>query len=108
MATKSIVDKDGKKRKTCYLCGRYGVEEHHLIGSYNRKWSEKYGLKIYICRSCHEKAHSVPYFALELKCLGQEEFEKKYGTREYFFSIFGKDYIGYKEYLDKKGIKDGI
>ena len=48
---KSIMQMDWD---TCYLCGRNriadpcGLEEHHVLGGANRKFSEKYGLKIHI------------------------------------------------------------
>lgn len=54
---KSIMQMDWD---TCYLCGRNriadpcGLEEHHVFGGANRKFSEKYGLKIHICgERCH-------------------------------------------------------
>ena len=38
----------------CYLCGALGqTEEHHCFGGPNRRLSEKYGLKVYLCLSCH-------------------------------------------------------
>ena len=56
---KSIMQMDWD---TCYLCGRNriadpcGLEEHHVFGGANRKFSEKYGLKIHICgERCHRK-----------------------------------------------------
>lgn len=40
----------------CYLCGKIGqTEEHHCFGGPNRKFSEKYGLKVYLCISCHRE-----------------------------------------------------
>ena len=51
---KSIMQMDWD---TCYLCGRNriaypcGLEEHHVFGGANRKFSEKYGLKIHIKNS---------------------------------------------------------
>ena len=33
--------------KVCFLCGaRVGLEEHHVFGGPNRKWSEKYGMSV--------------------------------------------------------------
>ena len=51
--SKSIIqNKDG----CCYMCDLLGtrqqgytIEEHHCFGGPNRKLSEKYGLKIYLC-----------------------------------------------------------
>ena len=82
--------------KKCYICGtEYGkIDEHHLLsGNSNRKWSEKFGLKIYLCRKCHSDVHDRHLYELELKQLGQKYFEEKCGTREEFISIFGKSFL---------------
>ena len=48
-------------KEHCYLCGRnanadyYGLDEHHIFfGTANRRLSEKYGLKVYLC---HDRCH---------------------------------------------------
>ena len=42
---KSILQKD----KECFLCTRMqDLEQHHIFGGPNRKWSEKYGLKVWL------------------------------------------------------------
>ena len=47
---KSILQKD----KECFLCTRMqDLEQHHIFGGPNRKWSEKYGLKVWLCQRCH-------------------------------------------------------
>ena len=43
----------------CYLCKANGTMDylhwHHVFGGANRKWSEKYGLKVRLCgQQCHE------------------------------------------------------
>lgn len=99
-----------KERRYCYLCaGLHGdfsekpeLEEHHVFGGPNRKWSEKYGLKVYLCKKHHtgditgsrEAVHNNPstYYADILKYKAQEEFEKKYG-HELFVKTFGKNYL---------------
>lgn len=51
----------------CYLCGRNhtadpcGLETHHVFGGPNRKYSERYGLKVRLCgERCHRNgANSV-------------------------------------------------
>ena len=51
---KSIMQR-GSDWDFCYICGRNhtadpcGLETHHVFGGANRKFSEKYGLKIHIC-----------------------------------------------------------
>ena len=54
---KSIIQPEKDK---CYLCGKnasadyFGLDEHHVFFGPNRKASEVYGLKVYLCHnSCH-------------------------------------------------------
>ncbi len=91
---KSIIQKE----KRCYLCGTtYNLHEHHCIhGSGNRKNSEKYGLKIWLCAAHHNMSnygvHNDAKLDLEIKQMAQKEFEKTH-TREEFMKIFGKNYL---------------
>lgn len=100
---KSIMHaKDG----TCYLCMKLHqdfsvkpyVEEHHCIyGSARRKLSEKYGLKVYLCKEHHttgcNAAHSNPEISEMLKVAAQNAFEKRYPDLD-FLEVFGKNYKG--------------
>lgn len=92
-----------KSSGTCYLCelaGDYSVKsdlhEHHVFGGPNRKRSEEYGLKVYLCPQCHlygrHAAHKNKNTALLLHMHGQRAFEQKH-TREEFVEIFGRRYI---------------
>ena len=92
-----------KSSGTCYLCelaGDYSVKsdlhEHHVFGGPNRKHSEEYGLKVYLCPQCHlyggHAAHRNPNTALLLHMHGQRAFEQKH-TREEFVEIFGRRYL---------------
>ena len=92
---KSIIRQDPG---CCYLCGkplRYR-EEHHIFGGPNRKWSEKYGLKVYLCYGCHQGSrtavHNDAGTMQKLHEDGQRAFEKIY-SREKFREIFGKSYL---------------
>ncbi|MDD3416373.1 MAG: phosphoenolpyruvate carboxykinase [Lachnospiraceae bacterium] len=80
---KSIVNTD---YGTCYLCGSHrNLEEHHIFGGPNRKISEKYGLKVRLCRDCHtgnEGVHKKKELMNSLKMMGQTVFESKYENRE--------------------------
>lgn len=90
---------------TCFLCGkkpsRYSLnrlEEHHVFGGPNRKWSEKYGLKAYLCGdTCHRNgpraAHQCRETMQKLHEAGQQAFEEHHGTREEFIRIFGRNYL---------------
>lgn len=91
---KSIIQQNKEK---CFLCGGGASEEHHCIyGTANRKLSEKYGLKVYLCPLCHrigENAVHKNYFTdIKVKQVAQAKFEEKH-TREEFIKIFGKSYL---------------
>lgn len=92
-----------KELGTCYLCELAGdhsvkpeLHEHHVFGGPNRKHSEEYGLKVYLCPQCHlygrHAAHKNKNTALLLHMHGQRAFEQEH-TREEFVAIFGRRYI---------------
>lgn len=83
--------------KCCYVCNRQTyLQEHHVFfGTANRKQSEKYGLKVWLCFEHHlgnEGVHHNSDLNAWLKRKGQEVFEETH-TREEFISIFGKNYL---------------
>jgi hypothetical protein len=88
-----------QKNKECFVCKTtYGLECHHVCyGTANRKQSEKYGLKVWLCHEHHTGGRASVHFNKELdmhlKKLAQRQFEKKVGTREEFRRIFGKSYL---------------
>ena len=60
----------------------------------NRKKSEKFGLKVWLCYNCHTGPNGVhfnPSLDKRLKVMAQEEFEKRYG-HEKFMEEFGKNW----------------
>ena len=92
-------------RDRCFFCGRSGpLDEHHLIsGTAGRKKSEKYGLKVYICRNCH-LLHDCGYIQFDntiikekdIKAMAQKKWEETYGKenpREEFRAIYGKSWL---------------
>lgn len=91
---KSILQKD----RECLVCHTTkDLHEHHVFyGNANRKMSEKYGLKIWLCGYHHnmsdEGIHFNKSLDLEVKKIAQAEFEKKH-TREEFREIFGKSWL---------------
>lgn len=97
---KSILqEKDGR----CYLCmilyGDYSrkvTQEHHVIfGTANRKLSEKYGLKVYLCLAHHEEGpeavHKNAKLARMLKARAQRAFSIRFLDLDWM-EIFGKNY----------------
>ena len=87
-----------QKEKQCYLCGTtYNLHDHHIIfGTSNRKNSERFGLKVWLCQEHHTGSTGVHFnrdFDLSLKETAQKRFEAEFGDRNEFRSIFGKSYL---------------
>lgn len=94
---KSILQPKGCR--TCYACGReIQTEEHHVFfGTANRKLSEKYGLKVRLCFSCHREEKVGVHggnqeLDQKLKQAAQKAFEQKYDHKT-FMDIFKRNYI---------------
>lgn len=89
----------------CYLCNMLlGIdtpapirEEHHVMhGTANRKLSEHYGLKVYLCPYHHrtgpQAVHRCHQTDILLKQAAQKVFERKY-SHEKWMEVFGKNYL---------------
>lgn len=106
---KSVIQR--KEDRQCYICKNFlgdfseksDLEEHHVFeGVANRKLSEKYGLKVYLCRHHHtgdingsrDAVHSKGDndFDLKLKQIAQVAFEQNH-SREEFMRAFGRNYL---------------
>lgn len=47
----------------CFICGREcHTERHHIFGGSNRKKSEKYGLVVDLCHTCHNEPPDGVHF----------------------------------------------
>lgn len=80
-------------KDVCIECGGRGEHTHHCIFGINRQNSEKYGLKVRLCFSCHEKLHfHDKELELKYRRLGQQYFEKTH-THEEYMRIFGRNYL---------------
>lgn len=80
-----------KEYEECYYCGKWGyLDEHHVFeGTADRAKSEKYGLKVKLCRSCHTAVHNG--YGLEMRRELHEEFQKIFEmdhSREEFIKEF--------------------
>ena len=83
--------------KECWVCHRTGnLHSHHIFGAANRKWSEKYGLKLWLCPEHHNMSDAGIHFNKELddhaKQMAQLYFELMYGADK-FMEIFGRNYL---------------
>lgn len=85
--------------KECWFCGKtQGLESHHILyGTANRKLSEKYGFKVWLCHEHHTGGKDAVHMNidrdLELKRTAQSYFEEHNGTREDFIRVFGRNYL---------------
>lgn len=87
---KSIIDYD--KEHVCFNCGGWASDVHHIFsGTANRRQSERYGLKVWLCRQCHEEAHRGGALNRHLRYIAQAKFEETH-TRQEFIKIFGKNW----------------
>lgn len=108
-----------KRDRTCYLCMRLHrdysekvTQEHHVIcGWANRRISEKYGLKVYLCIYHHtvgkESVHCNEQLMQEMKREAQLAFEKAYPEQS-FRKVFGKNYLKEEERQQVSQAADGF
>lgn len=100
---KSIMQ--NKEAGQCYLCcflhKDYSIktvrQEHHVMGgTANRRLSEKYGLKVYLCPGHHlygsEAVHKNAEVAEMLHKGAQKAFMRSYPELD-FRATFGKNYL---------------
>lgn len=86
-----------QQKKECFVCHTTrDLEMHHVLpGTWRRKLSEEYGLKVWLCHEHHTGrtgVHADPNFMLELKQYAQTVFVGKYGS-ELWMQRFGKNYL---------------
>ena len=79
----------------CFLCGANATEVHHIIyGNGRRAISDRFGLTVQLCRTCHNTVHNDHDIDLELKKVAQRIAMRTYGwTTEDFREKFYKNYL---------------
>lgn len=88
-----------QSEKECYVCGTtQNLHSHHIFSGYaNRKLSEKYGMKVWLCGRHHNLSNDGVHFNkeldLELKQMAQRYFEENHGGRKAFMQVFGRSYL---------------
>ncbi|MBQ9027429.1 MAG: hypothetical protein IJ110_01550 [Lachnospiraceae bacterium] len=109
MARSIIQDKTEQRCILCTLLNndirrKSGIEEHHIFGGLNRKLSEHYGLKVYLCPQHHrigkDAVHQNVMNAMILKMIGQRAFEELYG-HDRFMAEFGRNWLPEEEWIRK-------
>lgn len=112
-----------KKDRTCFLCmmlhnddsWKEVLHEHHVIfGWANRRISERYGLKVYLCIYHHEEGpeaiHRNDEISDMVQAYAQRAFEKRFPEKN-FREIFGRNYIldaEIEENVEKSGLVAGF
>lgn len=72
-----------------------GLERHHVMAGPNRRWSEQYGLWIWVCHEHHTGPKGVQYdreINRAIKRLAQIAFEARY-SHEKWMEVFKKSYL---------------
>lgn len=95
----------------CLFCGRPATQEHHLIfGTYGRGFSDRYGLTLPICPSCHNTAeypvdriHDNPKAERLSKMLGQAIWEKNY-YKDLWYQLNKGDDEARERFIELNGI----
>lgn len=83
----------------CFICGSgQSLERHHIFTGSRRKKSEKYGLVVYLCDTCHRNgkhaAHKDASVMRRLQAYGQRKYMDEQGkSAEDFIKEFGKNYL---------------
>lgn len=86
-----------QNERECWFCGsRIGLEEHHIFaGTANRRISEQYGLKVYLCHRHHTGDRGAQYdkdMNILLKQEAQKAFERLHGHDEWM-QLIRKNYL---------------
>ena len=85
-------------RKVCFFCNAIkGLHSHHIFeGTANRRKSEQYGFKVWLCAPHHNMSNEGVHFNKEkdirLKQMAQTHFELQQ-SREVFIQEFGKSWL---------------
>lgn len=94
-------------RGQCQVCGKWAdLDCHHVFGGANRPKSERYGLKVYICRDCHNLIHFGRGRKLtdRLRREFQLKFEREHPGLD-FAKLFHVNYLGEE---DRKQEDEGL
>ena len=83
----------------CLICGTpLGLHRHHIFaGNGRRGISERRGLWVYLCSYHHNmgpySVHNNRALDLKLRQMGQQAWEREYGSREDFIKEMGRSWL---------------
>ena len=85
----------------CFLCGRWTqLEKHHIFGGALRKKSERYGLTVYLCHTCHnEPPNGIHHSAQAMQALHEYGERKWIAEHNATIEDFRREF--YKNYLEE-------
>ncbi len=86
-----------QSEKECWFCeSRAGLEEHHIFaGVANRRISEKYGLKVWLCHEHHTGNDGAQYDQeknLQMKQEAKRNFAALY-SHDMWMRLIRKNYL---------------
>ena len=83
------------RKGVCYLCGYHGqTHRHHIFGAANRRLSERDGLYVHLCPSCHGNVHADYAANVGLKRIAQVQWCRYYGkSKDDFIKEYGRNYL---------------
>ena len=88
-----------QKERECFFCGRMtDLDEHHVFGgTANRRISERYGLKVFLCSYHHRDPQNGAQYNKEMNLLlkreAQQAFQNIYG-HSLWMMLIKKNYLG--------------
>lgn len=83
----------GTEKGICYICERRGhTDLHHCLHGIRRKYADRLGLTVWLCRDCHSALHDKGKYDRELEQIAQAEYEKHHSHSDWM-KIFQKNYL---------------
>lgn len=82
----------------CYLCGRVAECVHHIFPGSKRKTSDRLGLVVPLCNSCHtmgpHAVHSAGGVKImgDLKRIAQSIYEETHSRQHWMINV-GRNYL---------------
>ena len=98
MKNERLLNGDEYDGEVCLLCGSpWNIEHHHIFGGSLRTKSDRYGLIVPLCHSCHNEPPNGVHHNAEamemLKRYGQRKAMREQGwSKEDFIREFYKNY----------------
>lgn len=94
------------KKGRCFICGKVGAtEKHHIFGGGMRDLSEKYGLTMHLCHSCHNESPNGLHYNANF-ANATKEYAQYVAMRHYKWSVEDFRKLFRKNYLEDEEIEE--